>query len=100
MKTLAITAATRGTLSLLNDETKGASAKVISNAMARGRKTSRPKYKAATIATTVATVGNEVRGRGMVAVSPAGPLLSLEVVVNFARFQAITMNIKGETRAK
>ena len=89
MKTLAITAATRGTLSLLNDETTGASAKVISNAMARGRNTARPKYKAATIATTVATVGNDVRGRSVVAVSPTASFLSLEVVINFGRFQAI-----------
>jgi hypothetical protein len=98
MNTPAITAATRGTPILRIDETKGASAKVISNAIASGKNTSRPKYKTATIATTVATVGNDVLACGVVAVIPAGPLL--EVIGNFARFQAIAMNIKRDARVK
>ena len=98
MNTLATTAATRGIPILRIDETKGASAKVMSNAIASGKNTSRPKYKAATIATTVATVGNDVLAIRGVAAIPAEPLL--EVVENFGRFQAIAMNIKGDARVK
>ena len=58
----------------LSAETKGASAKVSSRAIAIGRKTSRPKYRAATAATTVATVGSDMRGRAMAAeTTPTSP---------------------------
>jgi hypothetical protein len=46
----------------------------IGNAMAIGRKTSRPKYSAATVVTIVATVGNEVCGWTLAADKmPASP---------------------------
>ncbi len=60
--TLAMTAATRGMPAHFSPDATGASAKVNNSAMAIGRNTSRPKYRAATAVTIVATVGNSVRG--------------------------------------